>query len=290
VLEFPRSGLVREAELPAFQAVIERITALRDRMFPEATLAIFAFLPSLFVERIELLSVSSWHSLGVGSGVSLAGLWFELVATPVFRFLGLRWAWRMVLWILFLWRVSRLDLHLVATHTDMAAGLGFLSEGQKTFSAIVFAGSTVIAGQVANAIAYEGATLGSVQYHMIAYGVLAILLLVAPLLVVAPTLVEVKRRALFEYGPLVTAHAQLFDAKWIRGGASPDDVILGNQDASSLADLGSSFAVVRDMAVVPLDKRTLATLALAAALPMLPVVLMATPASELVGAVVKMLG
>jgi hypothetical protein len=53
---------------------------------------------------------------------------------------------------LFLWRVSRINLHLVAAHTDMAAGLGFLSEGQMAFSPIVFAGGAVIAGQVGNAI------------------------------------------------------------------------------------------------------------------------------------------
>src|SRR5271168_5508642 len=35
VLEFLRSGLVNEAELPAFESIIEKITRLRDRLFPE---------------------------------------------------------------------------------------------------------------------------------------------------------------------------------------------------------------------------------------------------------------
>ncbi|HXJ78745.1 MAG TPA: hypothetical protein VMS64_08710 [Candidatus Methylomirabilis sp.] len=291
VLEFLRTRLVSPAELPAFAAVIDGVTRLRDRVLPEAVLAVVAFLPSLFVAWMELLSVSSWHSVGAGgSEVSLAGWWFNLVSTPVFRFLLLRWAWRMLLWTLFLWRVSRLGLQLVATHADRAAGLGFLSEGQRTFTPIVFAGGVVVAGQVGNAIAYEGATLSAVQSHMIAYGVLALLVLVAPLLAVAPVLVEVKKRALFEYGALLTNHAQSFDAKWIRGDRSPNEVILGSPDASSLADLGSSFTVVREMGVVPIDRRTLIVLALAAALPMLPVVIFATPANELIGAVIKMLG
>jgi hypothetical protein len=41
------------------------------------------------------------------------------------------------LWTSFLWSASRINLFLVATHTDLAAGLGFLSEGQKAFSPIV---------------------------------------------------------------------------------------------------------------------------------------------------------
>jgi hypothetical protein len=291
VLEFLRCRLVSASDLPAFEAVIERITRLRDRVLPEVVLAIIAILPSFFVARIELLTVSNWHSLaGSGGDVSPAGWWFSLVCSPIFRFLFLRWAWRMLLWTSFLWRVSRLELRLVATHTDMAAGLGFLSEGQRTFSPIVFAGGTVIAGQIGNAIAYEGASLSSVHPHMIAYGVLAILVLVAPLLVVTPRLINVRKKALLEYGALVTSHAALFDDKWIRGNHAPDEVLLGNPDASSLADLGGSFSVVRQMQVVPIDKRTLINLAVAAALPMAPVFIFATPADELVGAVIKMLG
>src|SRR5208283_3516610 len=154
----------------------------------------------------------------------------------------------------------------------------------------VFAGGAVIAAQVGNAIAYQGATLSSMKIPMLAYGVLAILILVAPLLVVAPVLVKTKRKALFEYGALVTIHNQLFDRKWIQKDHPEDAVILGHPDPSSLIDLGSSFAVIRQMGIVPIDKPTLVTLALAAALPMVPVVLLATPADQLVRVVLKMLG
>jgi hypothetical protein len=292
VLQFLRSGLVGEKELPAFEAVIERTNRLRDRVLPEALLLVAAFVPSLIFKTELLMSgVSNWHTTGGGSGeVSLAGWWFSLVSTPFFRFLLLRWMWRLFLWTSFLWRVSRINLYLVATHTDMAAGLGFLSEGQKAFSPIVFAGGAVIAAQVANTIAYQGAKLPTQQFPMIAYGVIAIIILVAPLLVVAPVLLKIKRKALREYGAQVTIHNQLFDQKWIQGKRPADEVLLGNPDASSLVDLGSSFTVVRQMALVPIDKRTLITLAVAAALPMVPVVLYATPADELVRGVLKMLG
>jgi hypothetical protein len=148
----------------------------------------------------------------------------------------------------------------------------------------------VIAAEVGNAIAYQGATLSSVRFPMIAYGVLAIIFLVVPLLVVAPVLLKVKRRALLEYGAQVTVHNQLFDQKWIRGTHPQSETLLGSHDASSLADLGTSFAVIRQMGVVPVDKPTLIALAISAALPMLPVVLYATPTSVLIRATLKMLG
>lgn len=283
--QFVRTGLVRNEEIEKFEAIIERITRLRDSVFPELLMLPLAYAAPLFLGRTEVLmgGITNWH-------IGVAGLWFRLVSAPIFRFLLLRWFWRMVLWTLFLARVSRLRLYVVATHTDLAGGLGFLSDGQKAYGPIVFAGGTVIAGSVLNAIRYEGQTLSSLKTAMIAYGVMAVLLLVVPLLVVAPLLAKVKRKALWDYGGLVTKHNQLFDAKWIGEQHKTEEVILGNPDASSLVDLGGSFAVIRQMGIVPIDKPTLLTLALAAALPMLPVVLMVTPAYEIVQALLKMLG
>jgi hypothetical protein len=292
VLEFLRSGLVHEDQLPFFDAILTKIARLRDRFLPEFILLFLAYSPSIFVHETELLmgGISNWHFLAAGTtALSLAGWWFKIISSPLFRFLMLRWLWRMILWTLFLWHVSRINLHLVASHTDLAAGLGFLSEGQIAFSPIVFAGSTVIAAEVANAIAYEGVTLSSLKFLMIAYGVLAITLLVIPLLVVVPILVKVKKKALFEFGALVTHHNQLFEAKWIHGHHQSGEEILGSPDASSLADLGSSFDVVQRMSYVPIDRPTLIGLAVAALLPMIPVVVFATPLNELIGLVAKTL-
>ena len=110
----------------------------------------------------------------------------RLVVRPreqaLFRFLLLRWAWKKFLWTLLLWRVSRLPLHLAPAHTDLAGGLGFLADGQRAFSPIVFAGGLVLAGQVVNDIVYQGATLRSVPSIFVAYALLAVVFLVAPLL------------------------------------------------------------------------------------------------------------
>ena len=292
VQQFLCSKLVAGADVPAFEALLEANKRLRDRVAPELLLFVVAFLPSLFLKTELLMSgISNWHTTGTGAGnLNLAGWWFNFVSTPFFRFLLLRWIWRLSLGTSLLWCISRMKLYLVATHADMAAGLGFLSQGQKAFSPIVFAGGAVIAAQVANSIAYQGATLSSMKFPMIAYGVLAMILLVAPVLVVTPVLVKVKKKALLEYGALVTIHNQEFDQKWIQENQPPTQVLLGHPDPSSLIDLGSSFAVIRQMGIIPIDKQTLLTLALAAALPMVPVVLLATPVDELVRLVLKMLG
>jgi hypothetical protein len=73
--------------------------------------------------------------------------------------------------------------------------------------------------------------------------------------------------------------------RWI-----PDEMLMGNPDSSSLIDLGSSFTVIRRMGIVPIDKQTLVTLVIAAAVPMVAVVIYATPTDALIHAVLNMLG
>jgi hypothetical protein len=293
VVHFLQSGLIKEPELPSFEAAIRRVTRLRDSMLPEAIMAVVVYSSFLFGSHTEALmgNASNWHTLRSGSsaGLSLAGWWFTTISAPFFRFLLLRWVWRMFLWALFLWQVSQLNLHLVATHSDMAAGLGFLSMGQKRFGPVIFAGGAVVASQVGNAIAYNGATLGGMKFVLVGYGVLAVLLLVVPLLVMSPTLHKAKSQALLSYGALVTSHNQSFAAKWINGIAPDGEEILGNPDPSSLIDLGSSFLVVQQMKVVPITKSTLADLVASAALPMVPLVALVTPADQLIRDVLKML-
>jgi hypothetical protein len=292
VIHFVDSGLVKAADLPSFEAGLKKVMRLRDHILPELTILAFAFLQSVPARHGEVLmaGVSNWHFIGTATGetVSLAGTWFATISMPIFRFLLWRWLWRIFLWTFFLWRVSRVKLQLVPTHPDQSAGLGFLSEGQRRLAPIVFAGGAVIAGQVANAITYQGATLSGLKFVMISYGVMAILSLVAPLLLMSPKLFKVKRQGILDYGALANAYTQSFDAKWVHG-KQQGKPLLGSSDIQSLADLSNSFAIVRDMRPVPVNKNTLIALALAAALPLVPLIFLVTPADELVRAVMKML-
>jgi hypothetical protein len=73
-----------------------------------------------------------------------------------------------------------------------------------------------------------------------------------------------------------------FDAKWVRGGAkAKDEGILGTSDIQSLADLANSYAIVRDMRVVPFTLTDAILLVVATALPLLPLLLTMMPLDEL---------
>jgi len=58
------------------------------------------------------------------------------VSAPLLRFFLYRWAFRYFIWTALLWKLSRTPLHLIPTHPDRAAGLGFLSITQTRFGVL----------------------------------------------------------------------------------------------------------------------------------------------------------
>jgi hypothetical protein len=83
-----------------------------------------------------------------------------------------------------------------------------------------------------------------------------------------------------DYGTLASRLANLFDDKWVKGARAEGESILGNRDIGSLCDMNNSYRVVSRMKLVPLDLRSVAIIAIAALLPMVPLILMELPLRE----------
>lgn len=284
VKHFVVSGIVQEKHYGGFESVVRRAVRLRDSLLAEAIIIGLVIVSVIFI-RIEYLgSASTWQVLvsAAERRRSLAGWWYLIVAIPFFQFLLGRWVWRFFIWSHFLWGLSKMDLRLVPTHPDLAAGLGFLSPAQAKYGIIVFALSSVIAARIGEEILYGGASL--VDYKLIigGYVVMMLIILLAPLLVFSPKLLMTKRRGLLEYSALANEYTQSFDRKWIRKENPEGELLLGSADIQSLADLGNSFEFVRNMRAFPIDRNSIIPIVVATALPMLPLVLTVYPFDELI--------
>jgi hypothetical protein len=109
-----------------------------------------------------------------------------------------------------------------------------------------------------------------------------------PLALLAPKMAGVRRAGLREYSRLGTQYTEAFDRKWVRTTEPPAEPLLGTSDIQSLADLGNSFTIIEEMSLAPITKRLVVQLAVLAAAPLIPVILIFTPTSEIVNALVKM--
>jgi hypothetical protein len=285
-LHFLQGDLVRPESQPAFMAAVERVQRRREAALPEVAFLIIAAFGAWFLTIEALSGVSRQASWGNSETHILpAGLWQHVVVVPLIQFFMFRWLWRWVIWALFLRDVSRLRLNLLATHADMSAGLGFLGIAQVSMAIFPFAMSCVIAAELAFRMTFEGLTLSGLQSMiplLVAYLVFVELLVFGPLMVFTPLLARTRREGLRAYGMLVQRHNRLFHEKWIESDKAAEESALGNQDMSSLVDLGSSFLVVRGMNIAPISRRMLMQVAVISFLPGVPLVFLALPLTEIV--------
>lgn len=274
--------LIPVRERPQLDATVARIARWRDAGLIEgAALGITVFLAFKGI-RVELpTTVSTWQTDPSGAK-SLAGLWHAAASVPIFQFLAMRWAYHFVTWGMVLFRLSRLSLHVIPTHPDLSGGLGCLAIAHVALAPLSFAISAILAGDFAERMRFAGEQIRDVVLPLGFSTVGQTLLLVAPLLLFAPRLLDAKVRGLLEYGDLASDYTRAFDDKWLRHRRSDAEPLLGTADVQSLADLGGSFDVIRQMRLVPIEKAQIMRLAIAAAAPALPLVLFVIPFEELV--------
>jgi hypothetical protein len=291
VRNFVGRHIVSLDELPKFRAAIDSSIRMRNSVIAEVVLLVLVFTGGIWVWRNEVaLGVASWYALPEGGRMHLtwAGSWFAFVSVPIFQFILLRWYMRMLIWFVFLLRVSHLKLQLLPANPDRAGGIGFLGRSTIAFAPFLFAQGALLAGQIANRIFYTGQSLLSFKLTIVGFVCFFVAVILAPLLVFTPQLWDAKLEGLAKFGSFAEQYVMDFGQKWLSRKAN-DEQLLGSADIQSLADLGNSYAVVREMRAVPFATDDVVWLLVAAVVPMLPLLLTMMPLDQLVTEGIKMI-
>jgi hypothetical protein len=192
-----------------------------------------------------------------------------------------RWLWRLFIWTGFLYEMSRLSLNLVATHPDRAGGLGFLGNAHISLAIFAFAFSCVLSAHVAFQVYFEAVPINTFRALFVVYLVLMELICLGPLLLFVPLLARARRAGLRQYSILADTYNRAFEQKWVTGQTPPDEPLLGSGDIQSLADLGNSFGMIREMKPFPFSQQQILQIAVIASLPGLPLIFLVMPVGEL---------
>jgi hypothetical protein len=271
----------------------ESIRATRRRITSAATLlvigAIVVFLIVSTLHRpVAGIASSDWMPGSGPAGLSWAGLWYTVVARPIFLFLGILWIWRWISISLFVWKTSRSPLELLPSHPDRMGGLAIFMWIVTAVMSVIFVASAVVSAEVYHEMATQGMSLRSFAPLLIAIPVLAVVVAMGPFLFFTPLLLRLRRRALYLYGVLAAQHSILFEKRWFTRNA-PRDELMGASEISSLTDLATAYFVAESIHAVPFGRGTLITLILAAAVPMIPVVLLEVPLKQILSGIAKFL-
>lgn len=290
--QFVQRNIIRPEDRSRFGQIMASTMRLRNSIVIEILLILIVLTVGhyLWMNQLSLTSDTWYARIDAGAKhLTVAGIWFSFVSLPIVQFMLLRWYFRLFLWTRTLYLVSRLDLHLVATHPDQRCGLGFLGMTAYAFSTILFAQGVLLSGLIANRIFYASQKLVAFKMEIAGLVLLAVMMVLAPLFVFLPKLLAAKRQGLREYGLLASKYVGEFEQKWIGGKRSEDEPLIGSADIQSLADLNNSFEVVRGIRAVPFTRDTVLQLIVATLLPVAPLVLTMIPLEEILNKLIGVL-
>ena len=289
IRRFVEWRIVLPKDMLRFHKAIESAVKIRNSIWAELALlaAVYTLGLWLWSGRSEF-GLMTWYARPGGRwNLTPAGYWYVFVSVPVFQFILLRWYFRLLIWFRFLWQVNRIELNLIPTHPDRCGGLSFLGKSSYAYAPILFAQGAILAGIVADRVLYRGESLQSFKLQIGGFIVFFVVAILAPLLMFSLRMARTRRKGLADYGLFAQRYVESFDQKWVRA-SLPSAELLGTGDIQSLADLGNSYEIVREMRIIPFWLQDISRLALAAAAPLIPLLLTVFSFEELVIRIFKM--
>ncbi len=263
--------------------VITTLARWGDSWLPELLIVVMVYVNTAAIWQGRVAEAIAdrwgWAVIGIGSGAQLtpAAWYYGLVSQVIYRFLVGLALWKWLLWTFYLFKLSRLDLKLVATHPDHHGGIGFLGLSPMAFAPIAFAISAAIGSNWREQILSAGAQLMAFKVQAVVLLAVILIMAMGPLIFFVPRLAKLRRWGIMEYGTLAQIHSTDFHEKWILHRAGHEEEFLAAPEASTLTDYGASYENIEAMQPFPFDKGAFLSLALAVAVPMIPAVLAQMP-------------
>lgn len=287
----PDSGIIAAEEQPRYAALVLLARNLVTSRVAAGVLIVLVYTTTLGVGLIAYPPAeSTWVAPITASGhrISAAGWWRQIVSQPLFLIVTGTLLWRIAVWTVFLWRLSRFNLRLLPSHPDRRGGLGFIPASVRSFPPLGVAIGTIAASTVAGLIKFEGHPAAEVQYAALAAVLIAIALLAVPLMVFGPVLFRLRTDGIYKYGRLMHDVGQSFESRWLPP-ARPKADPVGAPDFSSVIDLSGVVGNVYAITPLMVDLQSLTPLVVATLVPFIPVFFIILPAQQIMDTVAKFL-
>jgi len=279
--QFVDATIVRDVDLQRFHEIVEKTRRLRDAKLPEIIAFVAVYAQIGYLVESGRAHFVPW-ALNVTTGaLTPAGYYAMLVTLAIFLGLMATIIWKWMIWIVFLWRISQLDLQIDATNGDLTGGLGFIGDVPRAFVPVVLSVSAVIGAYWRSQVLNEQVTLAALTWPAGVLALMALLIFFLPLALFTPVLAREKRLSTRRYGSIQHLVSLQFRHKWTGPQSEPADQLLAGPDVSSLADITGAFKNIEQMRTYPLRMPTVLTFLAAVALPLIPVVTTQIPLKEI---------
>ncbi len=280
VRHLARPELLPETERSRYDAVVARTSRLVRSPLAAMIMVAIAYVATIRAGQAGYpADITTWVSATGDSGraLSRAGLWRTFVSQPLYVVLVLMWLWRAAVWAIFLRKVSRLELRLVASHPDRMGGLRFAMASLRAFSPVAFALAVGISGTIAERVIVSGQKVTEFVPVIGVVVVVLLLLFIGPLFVLRKPLKKIRVRAIFSYGRLASGVGYHFEHTWLLPSEDVPAHALQSPEFSATTDLYAVVTNANTVKGIPLDLNGVVPLVLATLLPFAPLALFEMP-------------
>jgi hypothetical protein len=284
VRHLARPELLPETERPRYDAAVARASRLVRSPLAAMIMIAVAYVATIQAGQAAYpADIETWVTAtrNGARALSWAGLWRTFVSQPLYVVLVLMWLWRAAVWAIFLRKVSRLELRLVASHPDHMGGLRFVMASLRAFSPVGLALAVGISGTIAERVFVGGTRVTQFAPVIGVVVVVLLLLFVGPLFVLSKPLKKIRTRAIFSYGRLASGVGYHFEREWLRPAEDVPAGALQSAEFSATTDLYSIITNANTVRVIPIDLNGVVPLVLAILLPFVPLALFEMPLVEL---------
>jgi hypothetical protein len=270
--------LLADADRAGEHKLMVRLRRLRDSVLPESIILLLVVAHTV-LSFSRLIDAIPWLATAAGTGLRLtpAGWYAVLISATIFQFLLGLSLWQWLLWTIFAFKLSRMPLNLVPTHSDQHGGLGFLGLMANGFAPISFAATAVIGATWRHEILHNHAHLMDFKLPAIVLAVIVIALALLPSAFFVPPLAALRRKGILEYSTLGQIQTTEFDEKWIAHRAGRESQVLAEMESSTVIDFSTIYDRIKQLIPLPVDRNTLIPLALSIVIPALPTIFAEVP-------------
>jgi len=276
-------SIIPNTQQDAFNRLVKKLDVLTNSYIPEI-LGLVLIYGLIYIDWGSLPVFSSGRNYliqGNSKTLSIGGWYYLFFCSPIFQLLIFRWIWRWIIWVYSIIRISQFSLHVDSLHADRMGGLEYLNSVPMAFVFCLVAPSAYLAAFVGIDIVYHGALLTKYLVPLSMYVIFLPVLIFTPLLLFTPVLMKARFYSVQDFGNLIRRHNRTYKEVWINGDGEKGEKLLGSADHSSLADINTGYAPVKEMQLISVGLKQLLLGFAVNVLPFVPLVFTYYSASNL---------
>lgn len=203
--------------------------------------------------------------------LSFAGNWAQYVSIPIFQFLLLRWLWRYMVWVILLYRISRVNLILKPTHPDGSGGIGIIFLAQRNFLMFFVACGMAISCVMVNFLLNTGISFDTLKIQILGYIIFSIIMIIFPLLFFMRKLAKTKYDGQFELSRAGLNMSNKYEKEWVNTMGNEKRIAEDTVDPSMQCDYSGVYILLQELRIIPIRLGDVMIMAFALYLPFIPI-------------------